>query len=121
MVRREPRGPKSLRRSQMQRQRLREAAAAEAAQRKLHHSDNAFSPNSNFSPGSSFHLSPPTSHHDLGGHGPAQLLRDVDDKLKKEIAIMKRLRHRHIVQLKEVIDDAKSKKVFMSSASSFIA
>ncbi|EGG11108.1 uncharacterized protein MELLADRAFT_29246, partial [Melampsora larici-populina 98AG31] len=35
------------------------------------------------------------------------------DKLKKEIAIMKRLRHRHIVQLKEVIDDAKSKKVFM--------
>jgi serine/threonine protein kinase len=42
------------------------------------------------------------------------LLKDVDDKLKKEIAIMKRLRHKHIVQLKEVIDDAKSKKVFMS-------
>lgn len=83
VVRREPRGPKSLRRSQMQREREREASSSKAQ------------------------LSP------LIEAGPTQLLRDVDDKLKKEIAIMKRLRHRHIVQLKEVIDDAKSKKVFM--------
>ncbi|GAA5884426.1 hypothetical protein JCM6882_005247 [Rhodosporidiobolus microsporus] len=36
-----------------------------------------------------------------------------DDKVKREVAIMKRLDHPNIVRLKEVIDDAKSKKVFM--------
>lgn len=36
-----------------------------------------------------------------------------DDKIKREVAIMKRLDHPHIVRLKEVIDDPKSKKVFM--------
>ncbi|GAA5953246.1 hypothetical protein JCM21900_004462 [Sporobolomyces salmonicolor] len=37
----------------------------------------------------------------------------ADDKVKREVAIMKRLDHPNIVRLKEVIDDAKSKKVFM--------
>ncbi|KAM0754864.1 Pkinase-domain-containing protein [Meredithblackwellia eburnea MCA 4105] len=36
-----------------------------------------------------------------------------DDKVKREVAIMKRLDHKNVVRLKEVIDDAKSKKVFM--------
>lgn len=50
----------------------------------------------------------------MPGEGRIQLLRDVDDKLKREIAIMKRLKHDNIVSLFEVIDDVKSKKVFMS-------
>lgn len=37
----------------------------------------------------------------------------ADDKIKREVAIMKRLDHPNIVRLKEVIDDVKSKKVFM--------
>ncbi|GJN87354.1 hypothetical protein Rhopal_000303-T1 [Rhodotorula paludigena] len=37
----------------------------------------------------------------------------ADDKVKREVAIMKRLDHPNIVRLKEVIDDSKSKKVFM--------
>lgn len=37
----------------------------------------------------------------------------ADDKVKREVAIMKRLDHPNIVRLKEVIDDVKSKKVFM--------
>lgn len=37
----------------------------------------------------------------------------ADDKVKREVAIMKRLDHRNVVRLKEVIDDVKSKKVFM--------
>ncbi|KPV76412.1 uncharacterized protein RHOBADRAFT_3235, partial [Rhodotorula graminis WP1] len=36
-----------------------------------------------------------------------------DDKVKREVAIMKRLDHPNIVRLKEVIDDVKSRKVFM--------
>jgi len=39
----------------------------------------------------------------------------ADDKVKREVAIMKRLDHPNIVRLKEVIDDAKSKKVFMGT------
>ncbi|KAA1086758.1 hypothetical protein PGT21_011124 [Puccinia graminis f. sp. tritici] len=100
VVRREPKGPKSLRRSQMQRQQQREAAA-QAGLGYL--SDSA----PILAGGDLLHPHPAT----LIGRVP--LLKDVDDKLKKEIAIMKRLRHKHIVQLKEVIDDAKSKKVFM--------
>ena len=38
-----------------------------------------------------------------------------DDKVKREVAIMKRLNHPNVVRLKEVIDDAKSKKVFMGA------
>ncbi|KAH9463859.1 hypothetical protein Pst134EA_015939 [Puccinia striiformis f. sp. tritici] len=106
VVRREPRGPKSLRRSQMQRQQQREAAALNGQQ--------AYISDSGVNEDSDGYLSPhhPTTTSKLLV-GRLPLLKDVDDKLKKEIAIMKRLRHKHIVQLKEVIDDAKSKKVFM--------
>lgn len=49
---------------------------------------------------------PSTTSQGSGGIG-------ADDKVKREVAIMKRLDHPNIVRLKEVIDDAKSKKVFM--------
>lgn len=39
----------------------------------------------------------------------------ADDKVKREVAIMKRLDHKNVVRLKEVIDDVKSKKVFMGA------
>ena len=106
VVRREPKGPKSLRRSQMQRQQQqqREAAAAQSALGYLSDSAPVLAAGDHAG-----FLSP----HPSTAVGRVPLLKDVDDKLKKEIAIMKRLRHKHIVQLKEVIDDAKSKKVFM--------
>jgi serine/threonine protein kinase len=37
----------------------------------------------------------------------------MDEKVKQEIAIMKRCHHEHVVQLREVIDDRRSKKIFM--------
>lgn len=40
-----------------------------------------------------------------------------DETVKREVAIMKRLDHKNVVRLKEVIDDVKSKKVFMGSFS----
>jgi len=42
----------------------------------------------------------------------------ADDKVKREVAIMKRLDHPNIVRLKEVIDDVKSRKVFMGASCS---
>ena len=42
----------------------------------------------------------------------------MDEKVKQEIAIMKRCNHEHVVQLREVIDDRRSKKVFMGESSS---
>lgn len=103
VVRREPKGPKSLRRSQMQRQQreAQQAAMALSSEGSSSHSRGSADLNGFVS----------SDLSSAGGRVP--LLKDVDDKLKKEIAIMKRLRHKHIVQLKEVIDDAKSKKVFM--------
>lgn len=53
---------------------------------------------------------PSTTSQGSGGIG-------ADDKVKREVAIMKRLDHPNIVRLKEVIDDAKSKKVFMGTLS----
>lgn len=40
----------------------------------------------------------------------------VDEKVRQEIAIMKRCHHPHVVQLREVIDDRRSKKIFMGKA-----
>ncbi|MBW0500209.1 hypothetical protein O181_039924 [Austropuccinia psidii MF-1] len=107
VVRREPRGPKSLRRSQLQRQREHERRTIVALSSETSSSHSRKSGLTSPTNLNGF-LSP-----DLSSTGGVTLLKDVDDKLKKEIAIMKRLRHPHIVQLKEVIDDAKSKKVFM--------
>lgn len=36
-----------------------------------------------------------------------------EDKIKREIAIMKKLTHRNIVRLREVLDDSTSKKIYM--------
>ncbi|KAG8936074.1 hypothetical protein FRC02_004699 [Tulasnella sp. 418] len=46
--------------------------------------------------------------------GPvSNLLRTTEDKIKKEIAIMKKCHHDHVVQLKEVIDDPHNKRIFL--------
>ncbi len=42
-----------------------------------------------------------------------QGLWTTDQKVKREIAIMKKCSHQNVVQLKEVIDDPQSKKIFM--------
>lgn len=42
-----------------------------------------------------------------------RLLWTTDKKVKREIAIMKKCAHEHVVGLKEVIDDPQSKKIFM--------
>ena len=36
-----------------------------------------------------------------------------NDKIKKEIAIMKKLHHKHVVKLIEVLDDLKSRKIYL--------
>lgn len=41
------------------------------------------------------------------------LLWTTDQKVRREIAIMKKCSHNNVVQLKEVIDDPQSKKIFM--------
>ncbi|EPQ31756.1 uncharacterized protein PFL1_01088 [Pseudozyma flocculosa PF-1] len=41
------------------------------------------------------------------------LLWTTDQKVRREIAIMKKCSHQNVVQLKEVIDDPQSKKIFM--------
>ncbi|SNX83456.1 related to Serine/threonine-protein kinase [Melanopsichium pennsylvanicum] len=41
------------------------------------------------------------------------LLWTTDQKVRREIAIMKKCNHDNVVQLKEVIDDPQSKKIFM--------
>lgn len=41
------------------------------------------------------------------------LLWTTDKKVKREIAIMKKCAHDNVVQLREVIDDPQSKKIFM--------
>lgn len=38
----------------------------------------------------------------------------MEDKLKKEIAILKKLRHPNVVRLREVIDAKDSPKIFLS-------
>lgn len=40
----------------------------------------------------------------------------MEDKLKKEIAILKKLRHPNVVRLREVIDAKDSPKIFLSES-----
>jgi serine/threonine protein kinase len=42
-------------------------------------------------------------------------ITSTENKIRKEIAIMKKCHHPHIVQLYEVIDDRTHKKVIMSA------
>jgi len=44
-------------------------------------------------------------------------LSSTEYKIRKEIAIMKRCRHPHVVRLLEVIDDKLFKKIYMSKHS----
>lgn len=44
----------------------------------------------------------------------ADRLNTTEAKIKKEIAIMKKLRHPHVVRLYEVIDDRMKEKIYMS-------
>ena len=50
----------------------------------------------------------------------ADRLDTTEAKIRKEIAIMKKLRHPHVVRLYEVIDDRMKEKIYMSM-SSFIS
>lgn len=47
----------------------------------------------------------------------ADKLNTTEAKIKKEIAIMKKLRHPHVVRLYEVIDDRMKEKIYMSMSS----
>lgn len=47
----------------------------------------------------------------------ADRLNTTEAKIKKEIAIMKKLRHPHVVRLYEVIDDRMKEKIYMSMSS----
>ena len=49
----------------------------------------------------------------LGAPRPAAGERLTDEKVLREIAIMKKCRHPNIVQLREVIDDPHSRKIFI--------
>lgn len=52
--------------------------------------------------------SPHTPHTDRLG--------STENKIRKEIAIMKKCRHAHIVRLLEVIDDRMKSKIYMSES-----
>jgi serine/threonine protein kinase len=52
---------------------------------------------------------------------PAAAPAGMEDKLKKEIAILKKLRHPHVVRLREVIDAKDSPKIFLSKPCIFFS
>ena len=43
-------------------------------------------------------------------------LNTTEAKIKREIAIMKKLRHPHVVRLYEVIDDRMKEKIYMGTS-----
>ena len=52
------------------------------------------------------------------GHLPVvDRLETTEQKVRKEIAIMKKLRHPHIVRLFEVIDDRLKDRIYMGESS----
>lgn len=88
------------------------------------------SPSTQFAPIPNLPRSPSASAFGLSRWGPSDrdaerrrekerekarkaLLWTTDQKVRREIAIMKKCSHDNVVQLKEVIDDPQSKKIFM--------
>ena len=49
----------------------------------------------------------------LGNSPLANKISSTENKIRKEIAIMKKCRHHHVVQLFDVIDDPSLKRVFL--------
>lgn len=49
----------------------------------------------------------------LGAPRPKPGIHITDEKVLREIAVLKKCRHKNIVQLREVIDDPHSRKIFM--------
>lgn len=49
------------------------------------------------------------------GYGPLRKSRDTDgeQRVRREIAILQKCFHPHVVRLQEVIDDYSSKKIYM--------
>ncbi|KAG8913327.1 hypothetical protein FRC01_004598, partial [Tulasnella sp. 417] len=52
-------------------------------------------------------------HARVGPGAVSQQLRTTEDKIKREIAIMKKCQHSNVVNLKEVIDDPHNKRIFL--------
>lgn len=57
------------------------------------------------------HRLPPSPHMPL-----ADKLNTTEAKIRKEIAIMKKCRHPHVVRLYEVIDDRMRDKIYMGES-----
>lgn len=54
------------------------------------------------------HALPPSDHTPL-----TEALGETERQIRKEIAIMKKCRHAHVVRLLEVIDDKLKAKIYM--------
>lgn len=48
-------------------------------------------------------------------------MRTTEDKIRREIAIMKKCHHLNVVRLKEVIDDPHNKRIFLSKLSCVVS
>jgi SNF1-activating kinase 1 len=58
-------------------------------------------------------------HARAGPGAVTQAMRTTEDKIRREIAIMKKCHHPHVVQLREVIDDPHNKRIFLGEQSTF--
>ena len=55
------------------------------------------------------------------GHTPlTEVIGETEKQIRKEIAIMKKCRHPHVVKLLEVIDDKLKSKIYLSKHTLFI-
>lgn len=119
-VNREDRRNKSLKRSQAEAQARAKAQELEdeAELVEQRRSERERNPNASFD--EEMQLSDPIpqlSEKELAQKRTAIVRKTMmDEKVKQEIAIMKRIHHPNVVQLREVIDDIRSKKIFMGKS-----